>query len=161
MKKHNFAVLSVCLMFVILLAVGFASAKEELKPVPRTKGERPVPQDIRRRRPQTDARQRDRMSLKRIEQGIEQRHKQQRKVIEELKAIKELALKEDATKTAKRLAVLIKQQEAKATRTIDDARQSRGRQRGRTAERPTPSAAPKESPKEEGEKKAKWWQFWK
>ena len=165
MKKHKFAVLSVCLMLVILIAAGLASAKEDLKLVPRTRSERPVPQDIRRSRPPTDTRQRSRSQLKRIEQGIEQRHKQQQQIITELKAIKELALKENATETAKRLEVLIKQHEAKAARTIDAARESRDRLRGRTAERPAPAAVPKatpkETPKEEGEKKGKWGKFWK
>ncbi|MCK5565043.1 MAG: hypothetical protein KAJ07_07315 [Planctomycetes bacterium] len=161
MKKHKFAVLSVCVIFVILIAAGFASAKDDPRLTPRPKVGKPMPQDIRSIRPSADTGQRNRTRLRRIEQGIEQRHKQQQQVIIELRAIKKLALKEKATETAKRLEILIKQHEAKAAKTIDTARESRDRQRGRTAERPAPAAVLKETPKEEVVKKAKWWQIWK
>ncbi len=165
MKKHNFALLSVCLMFIILIAATFASAKQEPRPIPTTRGKKPAPKDIRSRRMPDDARQRDRKRLKRYELGIEQRQKQQKSFIVELKAIRDMALKENATKTAKRLTALIKQHEAKAVKATGDARQNRDRLRGQMAERHAPSPSPKASPKatskEDGEKKGKWWQFWK
>ena len=166
MKKHNFAVLSVCLMIIVMITAGFASAKEAPKPVPPTKDKRVSPRDIRNRqeihnrRPQIDVRQRDRIRLKRIDQGLDQKQKQQQRFIQELKAIKKLALQENATKTAKKLTVLIKQQENMSAKVIGDAKQDRDKFREQMAERHASSPSSQEKSKEDGEKKAKWWQFW-
>lgn len=162
MRKHPLIVLSVCVIFLML--VGVVSAADEAKRAakPAVAPGTGLTRDARRDR--ADTRGRDRIRLKKIDQGIEEKQKQQEKFIGELVAIKELALKENAPKTAKKLGALIKEQKAQLAEALENAKKSRERIREQFTEKHVPTGAPKAAAKEdidEPKKKRKWWKFWK
>jgi hypothetical protein len=106
----------------------------------------------------------DRKRMKRMDQQIEKRKKEHTNFIGELKAAKKLALKENATKTAKKLDEIIKKQQQRFGRTEGNFQKSRDRIRKQFQKENLPAASEKpatESAKEPKEKKTSRWKFWK
>jgi len=106
----------------------------------------------------------DRRRMKRMDQQIEKRKMEHTKFVGELKAIKKLALEENATKTAEKLDEIIKKQEQRFDKTFSNHQKGRDRVRKQfqkenlPAGSEEPAAKPTKEPKE---KKARWWQVWK
>lgn len=181
MKK---LVISVLLATLFILSSGVAGAEEKRKGIERLdpakmreserslgRGRRSGQQRDRHNRRERSVRLRDR--LQKIDEGIKTRQNEQTKLIEELVSIKNLAIKEDAKKTAKRIEALIEAKNAEYTDQTKKLKKSRERYGEmlvpaglKLAERPKPpeavAAETKQEEKEEAkEDKVRWWQFWK
>lgn len=180
MKK---LVISVLLVILFVLSAGIANAEEKKADDKKFKPPKVLdPEKIRReRRP---ARQRERHNrrdrtsrlrekLQKIDEGIGIKESEHRKFIDELVSIKNLAIKEKANKTAKRLEALIEAKSAEFDEAVQKLNESRDKYRemlapsgAKPAERIRPTKVPTK-PAEQGKKedakegKAKWWQFWK
>jgi len=106
----------------------------------------------------------DRRRLKVMDQQIEQRKQEYTEFVAELKAAREMALKENATKTAEKLDKIIKNQEKRFNKTRGNRQQARDRLRKQFQEENLPPASEitTDEPAEQPEKKKdKWWKFWK
>ena len=105
----------------------------------------------------------DRRRLKMMDQQIDRRKQEYADFVGELKAAKELALTENATKTAKKLEEIIKKQEKHFAETTGDYQQTRDQIRKQFQEENLPAeleASDEGTAEEPKEKKARWWKFW-
>ncbi len=181
MKK---VVISVLLVVLFIVSAGVAGAEEksagDKKPRPVKvqepgkmidRGERSGRQRGRRNRRDRSVRLKE--QLQKIDENIKTQQSEQKKFIAELVSIKDLAIKEKAKKTTKRIEALIKTKSAEFAASAQKLDESRERYRGMLvppgstlAERPKPAKAVATETKQEEKEEAKedegrWWQFWK
>lgn len=184
MKNRLLSFLTICIMFTFVICVQNTIAKEEEPAKKAMKAEdqaaidtqRAKVQEILEQRRKTrklttrsasapkDKKSMDRKRLKMMDQQIEQRKQEHTDFIGELKAAKKLALKENATKTAKKLDDIIKNQEQRFNKTRGSRRQSRDRVRKQFQKENLPAApgtSTDESAEQPKKKKARWWKFWR
>lgn len=182
MKNRLLSFLTICIMFTFVICVQNTIAKEEKPAKEAIKAEDQAAIDAQRAKIQEmleqrkktirvkqppvpkDKRSIDRRRLKMMDQQIERRKQQHTDFIGELKAVKKLALKENATKTAEKLDQIIRKQEQRFNRTRGSRQQARDQVRKQFQKEnlpPAPETSTDESAEQPKQKKARWWKFWK
>ncbi|MBN1456484.1 MAG: hypothetical protein JW912_01375 [Sedimentisphaerales bacterium] len=182
MKKQLLSFLTICIMSTFVISVQNLIAQEEETDKETITAEDKAAIEAKRAEVQKMIEQRrktrkmqqpmtpetkmglDRKRLKLMDQQIEQRKQEHKDFVEELKAAKEMALKEKATKTAEKLEQIIKKQELRFDRTMGNYQKSRNQVREQFQQEnlpDIPEEPTEESAEQPKEKKTKWWKFWK